>query len=747
MLIVLRRSQFLYFLLVGICVITPIISVSHALSVQEKFSLSSPRLINNQLTLKVDEEVEIAIAITDASLGSDIKQVKHPDSNDFLEITETAMGVKLKGKKPTPLMTLTFTLQDARKDISVSVNPKVTAAKIKVTPSNDFPALTPNNDNAVPIKQNKAVPLSLDQIDGKDASDLVKLVSSVEDTIKVTPRNKQWTIQGLKPAEVALVEVRDKTTDEVVAKLKFKVKEATQNLQFSDITIRLKEPKPGTSATPKPLNEIFTLRGVAGKDFSPAEAVQAGNITIGVPSNPSVFNIVEHAQLGPQLVPVSAGNGTFTVTTDVGEVRTFNVIVDPVATTISFKPALPTVIVGQTLPVLATVLDKNGLPQFNRSVKWESQNPTQLGVVADNNNVGQLVGLAAPATNTPVKVRVTVIDDPTITQDLNVFVRAREQVLGFQLLTIRLDVVDEQMASDLFGKKTLDDLYVAKVRLYNNLRNVSGENAGDSILVFSESLEANVSMLKRCEKNNKSTECQGKGDQWLPLNSCDISVIRGLNQVVPFNGPTGQPAPRPSPSPACLLNTPFPTPTSTPQSGTGTSTTRIGTPTTTTTATATATSTPLPPTIDPNFPGRYRPYTFEMVANTHDRRDERSARSRTLLIANSVGTLTSFVTAIAVPPSSSDLPLGLDKYQNLLIPAFERLFPSLRESQRINLITQAMKPLEEVPFGSDITRIIFFPKKPLRGVLPGYVVKFTGISTYNLSAEAAIIKKNTPTIP
>jgi hypothetical protein len=53
-----------------------------------------------------------------------------------------------------------------------------------------------------------------------------------------------------------------------------------------------------------------------------------------------------------------------------------------------------------------------------------------------------------------------------------------------------------------------------------------------------------------------------------------------------------------------------------------------------------------------------------------------------------------------------------------------------------------MKPLEEVPYGSDITRIIFFPKKPLKGVLPGYLVRFTGVSTYNLSAEAAIIKKN-----
>lgn len=733
-----RRQALFTLVAIVILVTLAFTNARRASSAPEGFTLTSPHLQGNQLTMKVNDEEEVTIAITDPTLGTDIKQVKHPETNDVLEITETATGVKLRARKISSQLTLTFTLQDKRQDLKVTINPRLVPARIRIAGAADLAGLTANNETPAKLRQNKPTALALEQIDGKDATDLVKLVPAAgsEDTLKVAPNNKQWVLTGSKPG-AGVIEVRDRVSDEVIAKLNFKVQEATQNLQFADLNVHLKEPKPGTTPVAKPLKEVFTVHGVASTDFTPAEAIANGNITIGVSSNPSVFSITTQ-----DIVPSSAGSGTFTVTSDTGEVRTFYVTVDPVATTISFKPALPIVIIGQTLSVIATVLDKSGQPQFGRAVKWESLNTDRLAVVADNNNVAQFIGLSA-TDNTPAKVRATVVDDPTITQEINVFVRGRDQVLGFEMLSIRLDLVDEQMARDLFGKKTLDDLYVAKVRLYNNLRNGSGENIGDSILVFSESLEANVALEKRCENSNRSSECSQNRGQWLPLTQCDISIIRGLTQIVPFNTASGQALPTPTASPQCLLNTPFPTPVPTPRQ-----TSQMGAITASAQSASTTSATPTPtpklpiPTIDPNFPGRYRPYTFEMVANTHDRRDERSARSRSLLIANSLGSLVSFVTAIAVPGPSSDLPLGLDKFQNLFIPSFEKLFPSLRESQRINLITQMMKPLEEVPYGSDITRIIFFPKKPLRGVLPGYIVRFTGVSTYNLSAEAAIIKKN-----
>lgn len=78
----------------------------------------------------------------------------------------------------------------------------------------------------------------------------------------------------------------------------------------------------------------------------------------------------------------------------------------------------------------------------------------------------------------------------------------------------------------------------------------------------------------------------------------------------------------------------------------------------------------------------YRPFTFEMMVNTVDRRDGRSRRTLAFKILEGLGTAASFVTAIAVPPPGNDLPLGLEKYRNLFIPGADRLFPSLKEQQR-----------------------------------------------------------------
>lgn len=719
-----------------ILTVVTIVFVRPVSSAQDDFTLSSPRLQAGKLTMKVDEEVDVAIAFTTTpEPGTEITQVEPPATDEFIQITPTASGVKLKALKSAPSLNLTFTFKGKRKDIKVTIIPKVDASNITVVQPTDFPSLTSGTEQTPKtITQNIPFDLALGKIEGKEAAELVKLESGDNKNLRVLFENGHWVLTGLQPGP-ATVEVKDKVSDASILSLKFNVQEAAQSIELvGTANIRLKEPKQNVSAEPKPLEEIFAVRGAAGNKFSLADALKTGDPRIKIePLETAEFRIDPTAR---QLFPKRAGTNQFNVTSvDTKFKQTFYVTVEPVPSLITFNPALPVVIKGESLSVIATVLDKDGKPQHGRQVKWVSADPNRLAVVTDNNNVVQLIGLEGG--DKPVKITAKVVDDEAVTQDLNVFVRGRDQVMGFTALTIRLDLIDEQMGRDLFGKKTVDDFYVAKVRLYNNLRNGSGENIGDSILVYSESLEANISLQKRCDGTNKSPECQQNRDHWIPLTECDISVIRGLSQTVPFVTASGQPLPPPPASPQCLLNTPFPVPTPTPAAPPTVA------PATNASASPTPTPAPTPPlpTVDPNFPGRYRPYTFEMVANTHDRRDERSLRSRSLLIANSLGSMVSFITSIAVPGPSSDLPLGLEKYQNLFIPSFEKLFPSLREAQRINLITQTMKPLEEVPYGSDITRIIFFPKKPLKGVLPGYVVRFTGISTYNLSAEVAIIKK------
>ncbi len=138
---------------------------------------------------------------------------------------------------------------------------------------------------------------------------------------------------------------------------------------------------------------------------------------------------------------------------------------------------------------------------------------------------------------------------------------------------------------------------------------------------------------------------------------------------------------------------------------------------------------------------KYRPLTFEMMVNTVDRRDNRSTRSIVFKILEGIGMSTSFVTSIAVPSKGSDLPLGLEKYRNLFLPGIDKLFPSLKEQQRQNIVSQAMKEIEEIPFGSDVTRVIFIPKKSIRGLIRGHESRISEVCPFYFSIEVAIIQK------
>lgn len=146
-----------------------------------------------------------------------------------------------------------------------------------------------------------------------------------------------------------------------------------------------------------------------------------------------------------------------------------------------------------------------------------------------------------------------------------------------------------------------------------------------------------------------------------------------------------------------------------------------------------------------DFPCRgaitYRPFTFEMMVNTVDRRDGRSTRSRLFKFLDALGTGTSFITSIAVPGNSSDLPLGLEKYSNLLIPGIDKLYPNFKEQNRQNIVAQAMKEIEEIPFGSDITRVVFIPKKTIRGLIRGHDTRISEVCPFYFKIEVAIISK------
>lgn len=146
---------------------------------------------------------------------------------------------------------------------------------------------------------------------------------------------------------------------------------------------------------------------------------------------------------------------------------------------------------------------------------------------------------------------------------------------------------------------------------------------------------------------------------------------------------------------------------------------------------------------EPNCVGTitYKPFTFEMMVNTVDRRAERSVRSRIFKIMNTLALGGSAFTSVAVPSGGNDLTLGLEKFGNFFIPGLEKLFPSMKEQYRQNIVSQTMKPIEEIPFGSDITRVLFVPKQPIRGLVAANKVRISQICPYYFKIKVAVISK------
>ena len=139
---------------------------------------------------------------------------------------------------------------------------------------------------------------------------------------------------------------------------------------------------------------------------------------------------------------------------------------------------------------------------------------------------------------------------------------------------------------------------------------------------------------------------------------------------------------------------------------------------------------------------RYRPYSFEMMVNTVDERDRRTMRSATF---RAIDAFTNFMTFLTFSSTSirgnGDVDKILNGISNVLVPGFAKLYPDMKDTQRQNFVSMAMKPIEEIPFGSDVSRVLFFPKHSFRGMLPGHEVRISAIDTSYFNIQVAIIKK------
>jgi len=153
----------------------------------------------------------------------------------------------------------------------------------------------------------------------------------------------------------------------------------------------------------------------------------------------------------------------------------------------------------------------------------------------------------------------------------------------------------------------------------------------------------------------------------------------------------------------------------------------------------------LPPSVDSQLHYlrhrfRYRPYTFDMMINSLDPREEHSSRALTFKYLGLAGTLASFMSTIKLLDKSGSY--ITDTYNGLLLPNLAKIFPDMRDTQRQNFVSMVMKPIEEIPFGSDIARVLFFPKQPFRGLVPGHFTRISEIDTSYFNITVAVVNKN-----
>lgn len=382
-------------------------------------------------------------------------------------------------------------------------------------------------------------------------------------------------------------------------------------------------------------------------------------------------------------------------------------------------------------------------------------------------------------------------------------------VARFSSLKVKLNVMDERTASDLYGGVLKDEYYVLMVRLFNDLKDEEGRGSrGESILAYSSSIEVAVGLEKQFDKDlNSGTIGSFSAKDIKEIDKARSVTLREdfknnlkvlddmykdlldeynekLREAIDVDAEAVQ------------LETAARTDNDRERAGRSRAKAKAAFAVVDKIAeklrdlyNANALSTPrVPPPNAPILDGKwypasredlieasmereqmlsaeeerkddnsaksledgepnckdtimYKPFTFEMMVNTVDRRDERTFRSRLFKILNFVGLGASAITAVAVPSKGSDLPLGIEKYGNLFVPGLDKLLPSLKEQNRQNIVSQAMKTIEEIPFGSDITRVVFIPKKSIHGLVGGHKVRISQICPFYFKIKVAVVSK------
>ncbi|MDH3494500.1 MAG: hypothetical protein OEM82_13170 [Acidobacteriota bacterium] len=651
-------------------------------------------------------EVEVGktktITITGAAITEQTIPQAVPVSQYTVELVKVEVGritLSVKGEAYTgsPIPLVLQIPGEPTQVITVDVKPDLTMEKVLLS-------VPPGLTN---ILQGKVEKIGVTHRDGISIENN-SLTTEVSPPLAAEVRyaNGEIFIRAMKPGAVDIALIA-KNGNRTLHTVSFNIVEAAKSVAVTE-TIVLNQ------SESKEISALVSINGEAGNPLT----LKKSDFTI------TNLGIAKLSDDGKSLIAGTAAGKTDLLIERDNAFKRVTIEVRPVAKDLiinSRDGSLEMSFPAKSVTLEAKVQDLGGstaqASQF--PVRWEITESPKAGVVllSPNPRDNSVTLSVKEKLSQPDKVKVKgcVISKPEICAEMVVFIPEEISVVDFRPLKIRLDLMDKQTARDLFGKVSERTYFIAKVRLFNMIKDRTSEFFGDSILVYSESMEVKVAL-----------EIKEDGSDWRAFKPEDLEGrfpeiygdLQRRESTRLLDGQANQGRGSYDPDDRCHVQR---------QEG---------------------------------FWIPYRPLTFEMVANTHDRRGERSLRSKTLFWLNLAGSASSIFTSVFVPAPKSDVPVALDKFNNLLIPGYEKLFPSLREVQRQNIVSMVMRPLEEVAFGSDITRILFFPKKPIKGVFPSIVVerldgngnaiertfpaadiRISGVSISDACADVAIIKK------
>lgn len=653
---------------------------------------------------------DITVEITETESFNPAK-IKWNGLEDFVTITSSGVeGNKAtytflgKSKSPKKNFTVKYELTEDKileKVLTVEVKEKVAKESLKFNVGSEALIRAEGKIQLKPITQNIPIKISVTDANG---GILENSRVRMEKSANITSAEYNKGIITITVSDTTQGNVEIFVDDNLTETLSFQADEAVKSIAVPSTKITLEQ------------NDVKTLKQLEEKGFR-IEGTVTNNLTgkkritdkLTVTSGNSNIKVNKVNNDGDyQITAENSGEAILNVRykdeiTSLSETINFEIV--PRAGELTIQKNQVILYPNKSVSFSATVKDITGkiLTPSETTIKWElissTANIKEYVSLNDNDatDTAELVTLQPINAEQTVTVKATLYKNGVIATNAAgnveikdeeiVFVQKLPTITDFALLKINLDVVDDITVKDDWGKQLRDNYFVTKIELINVINKRDKEYYADPILVYNQTLEVMVA-FEYLDPDD------GKTWKMAEANDSDIIIPVRKNEDE-LN--------------RCVTEK------------------------------------------QTNFILPYRPLDYDTALLTFESRENRSFRNKFLKGLQALTSLASFVTALTLPGAVSELPYGLDSFNSLLIPSYEKLFPDKREIRRNNIIKQFMLPLEEVAFGSQITKYLLFPKQPIRGLVivknknkewKPVPVRIRAISSSDACARVAVIKRD-----